>query len=104
LGLEIVSDSNGTFGCTCSVQNVLKLKRTDKRMAHRVSSPPNLITFALNHGTASSPAIRIYTPETLAADLKTSTMYYCKQHVRVFAHSNQKKVWALHYELHIVSR
>ena len=64
-------------------------------MAYQVTAPPALITFALNHGTASSPAIRIYTPETLAADLKANMMQYCKQHVRVFAHSDQKKVLLL---------
>eukprot|EP01094_Clydonella_sp_ATCC50884_P018724 TRINITY_DN3515_c0_g2_i1.p1 TRINITY_DN3515_c0_g2~~TRINITY_DN3515_c0_g2_i1.p1 ORF type:complete len:1473 (-),score=252.58 TRINITY_DN3515_c0_g2_i1:1080-5219(-) len=70
----------------------LQFAEYDERKEFRVLSPLPNLTFGLWRGCMSSPPVRCYSGDDLLKELKENTRVFFARHVRVFTHSNQRKV------------
>lgn len=69
-----------------------KLKKNDPRYPFIMKQPNNLVNFALSISSTTSPPVILYSPESWDKQLRQQARNYCRQQIRIFLHSNQKKV------------
>ena len=63
--------------------NLAKFGDTDPRYACRIEQVEPLLNFALCPGTASAPALRVFTPQDFNAQLRQQAETYCGQFIKI---------------------